>query len=130
MQLADKFATINRDLEALTTSGPPRVWRDEGGVEGGEGMDPFGRLVVEQQKLVEERDRLILQIRTLPGFERFLTAPSFNTLRSAAALGPVIIINHCELRSDILILFHDSPPSLIPTADDFYRRSIILRINY
>jgi len=127
MQLADKFATINRDLEALTTSGPPRVWRDEGGVEGGEGMDPFGRLVVEQQKLVEERDRLILQIRTLPGFERFLTAPSFNTLRSAAALGPVIIINHCELRSDILILFHDSPPSLIPTADDFYRRSIRLR---
>jgi len=129
MQLADKFATLNRDLEALTTSGPPRVWRDEGGVEDGdsEGMDPFGRLVVEQRKLVEERDRLILQIRTLPGFERFLMAPSFNTLRLAAALGPVIIINHSELRSDILILFHDSPPSLIPTADDFYRRSIRLR---
>ncbi|KAH9963566.1 hypothetical protein BC827DRAFT_119314 [Russula dissimulans] len=86
-------------------------------------MEPFGRLVLEQRKLVEERDSLILKIRTLPGFERFLMAPSFDTLRSAAALGPVIIINHCKSRSDTLILFHDSPSSLIPTADDFYRRT-------
>ncbi|KAH9959762.1 CHAT domain-containing protein [Russula dissimulans] len=81
MQLADKISALNLDLEALTMSGPPRVWRNDDQVERGEGMDPFGRLMVEQRKLVEERDRLNLQIRTLPGFERFLMAPSFDTLR-------------------------------------------------
>jgi hypothetical protein len=86
MQLADKISALNLDLEALTMSGPPRVWRNDDQVERGEGMDPFGRLMVEQRKLVEERDRLNLQIRTLPGFERFLMAPSFDTLRLAAAL--------------------------------------------
>jgi len=123
VQLADKFAALNRDLKALSTSGPPRVRRNDDEIKGGEGMDPFGRLVVEQRKLVEERDKLILQIRTLPGFERFLMAPLFDKLRLAATLDPVIIINHCELRSDILILFHDSPPCLIPTANDFYGRT-------
>ncbi|KAI9444064.1 CHAT domain-containing protein, partial [Lactarius indigo] len=35
-------------------------------------MDPFGRLVVRRQKLVEERDTLVSQIRSLPGLEGFL----------------------------------------------------------
>ncbi|KAI0250867.1 hypothetical protein BJV78DRAFT_1127256, partial [Lactifluus subvellereus] len=41
----------------------------------------------------------------------------------AASRGPVIIVNHCEWRTDILIVLHDSPPSLITTANDFYDRS-------
>ncbi|KAI9508533.1 hypothetical protein F5148DRAFT_1283913 [Russula earlei] len=70
--LADKFAAVNQGLEALTMSGS--------GSEG-EGMDPFGRLVMKQRKLVEERDRLVFQIQTLPGFDSFLRARSFDTLR-------------------------------------------------
>jgi hypothetical protein len=54
-------------------------------------------------------------------------APSFDTLRSAAARGPVIIINHCKWRSDIIILLHDSPPSLIPVTKDFYSRAEEMR---
>jgi hypothetical protein len=59
-------------------------------------MEPFGRLVTKQRKLTEERERLISDIRTLPGFDWFLMAASFDTLLSAAASarGPVIIINH------------------------------------
>jgi CHAT domain-containing protein len=68
-----------------------------------------------------------LHIRTLPGFDRFLTAPSFHMLRSAAARGPVVVINHNEWRSDIIILLRDSPPSLIPTPDDFYGHAKALR---
>ncbi|KAI0283884.1 CHAT domain-containing protein [Russula brevipes] len=90
-------------------------------------MDPFGRLVVKQRKLWDERKSLIVQIQALPGFERFLMAPSFDTLRSAAARGPVIIINHCRWRSDIIIVLHDSPPSLIPLTEDFYSRAEELR---
>ena len=123
LPLAEKFAAVNRDLEALTISGSPAVWMEDGQVSGHEGMDPVGCLVVKQRKLVEDRDMLISQIRAQPGFDNFLIPPSFDTLRFAAAGGPVILINHSQWRSDIIILLHDSPPSLIPTSKDFYDRA-------
>jgi CHAT domain-containing protein/tetratricopeptide (TPR) repeat protein len=126
--LAEQFANINRELETLTmTTVSPDVSLNDSGAEDRDKMEPFGRLVMKQRKLMEEREGLIMHIRTLPGFERFLTAPSFDALRSAAARGPVIIINHNKWRSDIIILLRDSPPSLIPTADDFYGRADTLR---
>jgi CHAT domain-containing protein len=72
---------------------------------------------------LKERDKLISQIRALPGFDRFLMSPPFDTLRSAASSGPVIIINHSKFRSDILILLHNASPSLIPTPADFFDRA-------
>ncbi|KAH9028200.1 CHAT domain-containing protein [Lactarius pseudohatsudake] len=127
--LAKRFADINQKLEALTTSITPSGRPDMGdGVgQGSDGMDPFGRLVVKQRKLVEERGALISQIRDRPGLEGFLKAPSFISLRFAASRGPVIIINHCKWRSDILIIFHRSLPCSIPTAGDFYNRASKLR---
>ena len=88
--------------------------------EGSDGMDPFGRLVINRRKLVEERDALISQIQGLPGLQSTLSAPSFTTLRSAASHGPVIIINHCLWRSDILIVTRNSLPCSISTPGDFY----------
>ncbi|KAI0255292.1 CHAT domain-containing protein [Lactifluus subvellereus] len=126
--LAEQFVTVNRDLETLTmsvVSGRGVKTNDE--VDGHERMDPFGRLVVQQRKLLEERERLISQIQALPRFEGFLKSPQFDTVRSAASHGPVIIINHCEWRSDILILLHDSAPSLIITPHDFYDHANSLR---
>jgi len=113
LPLAERFAAINKDLEALTTSSSAGIWPNQGHADSDKPMDPFGRLVVKQRALVAERDKLISQIQSLPGFETFLTTPSFDTLRSAAEHGPVIIINHTKWRSDILILLHDAPPSLI-----------------
>jgi CHAT domain-containing protein len=127
LPLAEKFAAVNRDLEELTTSGSSSVWMDGGESDDNKEMDPFGRLVMKQRKLLDERNSLIAQIQALPGFERFLMAPSFDTLRSAAARGPVIIISHCQWRSDIIILLHDSPPSLIPVTEDFYSRAEEMR---
>jgi CHAT domain-containing protein len=126
--LAAEFANINRELETLTTTTvSPHVSLNYSGAEGHNKMDPFGHLVVKIQKLREEREGLILDIRTLPGFDRFLIAPSFHALRSAAARGPVIIICHNRWRSDIIILLHDSPPSLIPTTRQFYGHAEALR---
>jgi len=127
--LAKRFAEINQELEALTISVTPsgRPEMEDGVAQGGDWKDPFGRLVVKRQKLVEERDALISEIQGQPGFEGFLKMPSFTTLCSAASRGPVILISHCRLRSDILILFHKSLPCFIPTADDFYDRAIKLR---
>ena len=123
LPLAKAFTAINQDLEALTTSGSPVVWMEQGQVDGHEVMDPVGLLVVKQRKLVEERERLVSQIRTQPGFDTFLIPPSFDTLRSAAVGGPVILIDHSEWHSYVLILLHDSPPSFVPTSDDLYHRA-------
>jgi CHAT domain-containing protein len=126
--LAEKFADINRDLETLTTTTvSPGVWLNNGGAEAQDTMEPFGHFVIKRRKLTEEREGLISHIRTLPGLKAFLMDPSFDTLRSAAARGPVIIINHSEWRCDIIILLYNSPPSLIPTADYFYDRAKGLR---
>ena len=120
--LAKRFTKINQELEALTMSITPsgRPEKDDGIAQGRDGMDPFSRLVVQQQKLVDERDALIFQIQGQPGRETFLKAPLFATLRTAASRGPVVLVNHCEWRSDILIIFHNSLPCSIPTADNFY----------
>ena len=127
--LAKRFAEINRELEALTVSITPsgRPEMEDGDAQGGDGTDPFGRLVIKRRKLMEERDALVSQIRGLPGFEGFLKAPSFDTLRSATSHGPVILINHCHRRSDILIVFHNRLTCSIPTAHDFYARANTLR---
>ncbi|KAI9433436.1 CHAT domain-containing protein [Lactarius psammicola] len=128
-QLADKFAAVNQDLEELTKSIPPShgLNVDDDGADDLRAVDPFGRLLLKQRGLLKERDNLISQIQALPGFDSFLTSPSFNTLRSAASSGPVIIINNSEWRSDILILLPDTSPSLIPTPRDFYDRARALK---
>jgi hypothetical protein len=128
-QLGQKFAAVNRDLEELTKSVPPSfdLNTDEGAAVDIRAVDPFGRLLLKQRGLLKERDDLISEIQALPGFDNFLTSPPFDALRSAASSGPVIIINHSEWRSDILILLHSTPPSLISTPDDFFSRASALK---
>jgi len=125
-ELVDKLAAIHQDLEVLALTSAQNDYGD-GGEEGVEGMDPFGCLVVRQQGLLDDRNEFILQIRARKGLESFLKPPTFDNLRSAAVRGPVVIINHSRWRSDVIILLHDSPPSLIPTANDFYERANKLR---
>jgi len=124
--LADKFAAVNRDLEVLTLTSSlgGNVDIRRGDIEG---MEPFGHLVVRQRKLLDHREKLISQIQALSGFDTFLKPPSFDTLRSVACHGPVVIVNHSKWRSDILILLRNCPPSLITTPDDFYSRANTLQ---
>ena len=117
--LAKRIAEINQELEMLTISVTPSG-RPEVEGEDKDGTDPFGRLLIKRMKLVEELDALVSQLQSRPGSEGFLGAPSFNTLRSASSRGPVIIINHCQWRSDIVIIFHNSLPCSIPTTEAFY----------
>ncbi|KAI9437341.1 CHAT domain-containing protein [Lactarius psammicola] len=105
--LADKFAAINRMLES--------------------GMDSIGHLVTTQRRLLEERETLISDIQSLPGFENFLKSPSFDDLNSAAARGPVIIIDQSRFRSYIVILLKYSSPSIISTPSDFHDRATKLK---
>ncbi|KAH9056779.1 hypothetical protein EDB87DRAFT_1755705 [Lactarius vividus] len=108
---------INRDLEEFTKSIPPshKLSVGDSAADSHRVVDPFGCLLLKQRRLLKKRDELISQVQALPGFDNFLTPPPFDTLRSAALSGPVIIINHCGWRSDILILLHNTSPSLIST---------------
>jgi CHAT domain-containing protein len=128
-QLGQKFAAVNQELEELTKSIAPSLDlnTDDVRADNTRAVDPFGRLLVKQRKLLKERDVLISQIQALPGFDNFLTSLSFDTLRSAASSGPVIIINHSEWRSDIIILLQNASPSLIPTPADFFVRASALK---
>ncbi|KAI9441138.1 hypothetical protein BJY52DRAFT_1217028 [Lactarius psammicola] len=128
-QLGREFAAVNLDLEELTKSIAPSLDlnMDDDAADDVRAADSFGRLLLKQRRLLKERDDLILRIRALPGFDSFLTPPSFDTLRSAARSGPVIIINHSKCRSDILILCYNTYPSLIPTPGDFYDRTSALK---
>ncbi|KAF8135605.1 TPR-like protein [Boletus edulis] len=59
------------------------------------------------RKLAIERDRLIQEIRRLPGCERFFLPKDFSQLRASAHSGPVVILNAAETRCDALILLAD-----------------------
>ena len=82
-------------------------------------MDAIGHLLLQQRRLSEDRDSLITHIQSFPGLENFLKPPSFDALASAAAHGPVIIINQSPWCSDIIILHKDLPPSVLSTPSNF-----------
>ena len=129
LTLSKKLEAINQNLEAVTMSvaaSDVRIELDDRGAETADGLDSFGRLVLRQRKLLEDRHALILEIQALPGFQGFLKMPSFDDLQSVASHGPIVIINHSQWRSDIIILHGDSTPSHLPTPDDFYDRANIL----
>jgi tetratricopeptide (TPR) repeat protein len=134
--LAERFVAISKELEDIATSVQAQVspetksddTRDAGSPDDGQShLDSFGQMMENVRRLERKRGEIIDQIRLLSGFEDFLQAVPFRTLQTAAACGPVIVINHCRYRSDILIVLNNSAPVLIPTAEDFYTRTTGLK---
>jgi len=62
------------------------------------------RRVDQRHTTSKKLEQMIEDIRRLPGFERFLRAPTENELKVAAALGPVVVINVSKYRCDALII--------------------------
>ena len=125
--MADKFSDINQRLESVAMS---VAQSDDAGIvqsETGLGRreHSISHLVLLQRRLLEERNSLISHIQSLPGLDNFLKPLSFDVLISAAARGPVIIINLAcrEFPSYIILLLKDSPPSIISTPSNFFDRA-------
>lgn len=79
-RLADQFLLVNKDLEKLSVAFSPNNNVNDGGSDL-EGMGPFGRLVMQQQQLLDDREKLISQIQALPDFDTFFKPHSFNFLQ-------------------------------------------------
>ena len=126
--LADKLSDINQRLESVMMSVAQSdddngIGRTETGT--GRRERSIGHLVLTQRRLLGERNSLISHIQSLPGLEDFLNPLSFDVLNSAAACGPVIIIDLARPRfpSYILLLLKDSPPSIISSPSSFRDRA-------
>ncbi|KAL6405455.1 TPR Domain containing protein [Ilyonectria robusta] len=52
----------------------------------------------------QKLERTIQAIRSLPGFDRFLMAPSEDQFKAAATSGPIVVINVSNHRCDALII--------------------------
>ncbi|KAF8132924.1 CHAT domain-containing protein [Boletus edulis] len=70
------------------------------------GADQHGRLC----HLNLEMQRIIINIRELPGLSRFLLPSLFSDIRHAASGGPVIIVNASRYGCDALVVLHDRDP--------------------
>ncbi|KAI0265340.1 CHAT domain-containing protein [Gloeopeniophorella convolvens] len=130
--LADKYLSVTHDLESVTTESSVLYRGSSAGASSSSNSikaleeDSFGRVFEAQRQLLRERKVVISQIRALPGFAHFLAAAPFHSLQIAASSGPIVIINHCEWRSDILIIVHGAPLTHIRLGDDFYATTIAL----
>jgi hypothetical protein len=75
----------------------------------GDNVSDKGRLETLQRplELAREWEKLVNEVRQVKGFESFLLPKKLSQLKSAARLGPVVVINIHSLRCDALILRHD-----------------------
>ena len=74
---------------------------------GGRSTDPYWRVQIEWQSVVDN-------IRRLDGFSRFLLPPCFDDLERAAENGPVIVVNASEYGCDALIVLPARAPVRVP----------------
>ncbi|KAF8132367.1 TPR-like protein [Boletus edulis] len=78
--------------------------------------------------LAIKRDKLLQDIRRLPGFNRFLLPKDFSQLRASAHSGPVVMLNAAETRCDALIVLADVDHVIhVPLPNFTFQRSADLQ---
>ncbi|KAL5480966.1 hypothetical protein ACEPAI_9907 [Sanghuangporus weigelae] len=89
----------SRRLEALMTSSksyPLASSANENGTRAynvTQHQHPMDSMLVQIRQLSEEQEKILNDVRRIPGFEDFLGATSFESLRQAASEGPVVTAN-------------------------------------
>jgi tetratricopeptide (TPR) repeat protein/CHAT domain-containing protein len=129
-ELAVEFEAISRRLELLALSGEnapvmdsgddPRIVTRDRVIPRGAGSsfrqipEVYDAQLREQRKLSEQWNAVVEKIRCIDGFSNFLKAVPFTTLQSAAADGPVVVVNISKYRSDAIIIRESLDPILVP----------------
>ncbi len=111
--LADEFERI-RDRLSAPRQPPPALWTEPG--TPGLPADGLGAAPTTEARhaLARRWDELVEEIRALPGLGDFLRAPGLPELLSAAAEGPVVVVNVSEYRSDALVVTADGGIEVVP----------------
>ncbi|MFH0173787.1 CHAT domain-containing protein [Streptomyces cacaoi] len=78
--------------------------------------------------LAQEWDRLVDEARELKGFEDFLLPPALDSLRSAAADGPVAVVNISRWRCDALLMTATGDPRSVPLPD-LSETEVVTKVN-
>ncbi|MEV0665768.1 CHAT domain-containing protein [Actinomadura luteofluorescens] len=76
------------------------------------GAAPAPQASVERRAMAAEFDRLVAEIRELPGFDRFLRPPAVRDL--APTRGHVVIVNVSDFGSHALVLRADAGAAVVP----------------
>ncbi|KAF8444005.1 hypothetical protein L210DRAFT_3105868 [Boletus edulis BED1] len=78
--------------------------------------------------LAIERDKLLQEIRRLPGFKQFLLQKDFSQLCASAHSGPVVVLNAAKCRCDALIVLADVDHVIhVPLPNFTFQRSTDLQ---
>ncbi|KAM7219909.1 CHAT domain containing protein [Rhypophila decipiens] len=99
-ELADKFSRLREELDA------PATYLQWGLLDGGE-PSQSGSWEARTNRRYEagkEFDRVVDEIRRLPGLKEFLRPPSEADHRAAATCGPIVIINVSQRRCDAILV--------------------------
>ncbi|KIJ06799.1 hypothetical protein PAXINDRAFT_20000 [Paxillus involutus ATCC 200175] len=62
------------------------------------------------RNLVDEWNKVVLEIRTIKGFSRFLLPPLFTDLQEASCEGLVIVLIASRFSCDAIIVLHKQSP--------------------
>jgi len=96
--LAHDFDSLRQELDSPIPSQDSsdmsldqRLWSQQG-------------VIRRRNKVAQDLDNILMQIRQNPGFENFLRAESEAYLLSAAREGPIVVLNVTELRSDAILV--------------------------
>ncbi|KDR68042.1 hypothetical protein GALMADRAFT_146776, partial [Galerina marginata CBS 339.88] len=112
-ELADHVENLSRQLEHLVLSANSGSM-DSGGPVLPASLDAQLRT---HRILSEDWEKAVDRVRQVEGFHNFLQAVPFATLQTAAAGGPVILVNISKYRSDAIIIRTEDPPVLVTLPD-------------
>jgi tetratricopeptide (TPR) repeat protein len=102
-ELAGRFTTLRDKLNASSADEADALLPALDNLKG-----RGGDRGIDRARASEEFDRLIEEIRQLPGFAEFLQPPSEMMIRSTAAEGPVIYVNVSDFRCDAFVIQSDA----------------------
>ncbi len=106
-ELADELQSVGTQLEELSTKQSGKVHAN---------ASTLDYALNTQRQLLERWDELLILVRAVPGFEDFLSPPSFPKLQAAAKDGPIIVLiaPAAQTECTAIIVTETGTPALIP----------------
>ena len=120
-ELFEQFETLSGQLECLAMSVESRFKlsaSSESKAEHPSSFESSFEVKMQQHRIISGKwEDVVDKIRQVEGFSDFLQAVPFATLQTAAAEGPIIIINLSQYRSDAIILQDVGDPVIVPLPE-------------